>query len=199
ELVNGLFRENYSKISPILTRDGKLVQRPLVTLQAGGQSISPLTGEQVPEMGSSSSNTGAITSGKANPVNTRLFFSERFQTFLQAIQFFDTRFSQKFVNQSRVFKVGNGEQITAPKNGDFEKVTFTDPGTGVTYGAIHDKSGSDDSLAVDLVQNGAKLAEKYKNATGDGQRREIRRSLDDTVREVNIIADAVNLLGSPLR
>ena len=192
-LVNGMFREDYSDFAP-LVKDGELVQRPMTFIPLrNNRALNPMTGEYIAEapMGYEPSN--------ASPVNTNVRFTQKFQSFLLGIQFFNSSYSQHFVDQARIFKVGSGEEIEGnPQNGH-EQVTFTDPATGITYGAIKDTNSSESSLAVDMVEEAQQYVEQVRDTSlSDDARQEAQREVDRIVEYTNLMIDAVDLLGGAL-
>jgi hypothetical protein len=191
-LVNGIFSENYRKFGPYLNGDGNLVKRPMTTLQmSGGQQIDPLTGETVRPMGSSMPQDASV-------VDTRLSFSIRFQSYLLGVQFFNSNYSQHYIDQSRIFKVGSGEEIAGNPAEGFEQVTFTDPSTGITYGAVRDTNASEETLAVSMVEDAKALRRSIKSTQDQAVKERFQQQLSQLVEDMNVMIDAVEYLGVSL-
>lgn len=186
-LTNGLYRQDYETFAPVVNGSGELKRRPLVPLRlSDGSLIDPMTGAQATGMGS------------APPIGNRALdtdvrFSNRYWALLTGIQFYNNNFSQTYVDQARIFKVGSGEQLDANPGAGFELATFTDPKTGVTYGALRKTDGSSEGLGAGMVEEGSELTDRIANGEAEAQ-----RELDQLVEDINIVIDAVDLLGHPL-
>ena len=159
-------------------------------LGVNGQPLDPISGNIVPPKGSTVSN--------ASPVDTRISFTQRFRAFLYGMQFFDSNYSQHYVDQARIFKVGSGEEIADNPDEGFEQITFTDPATGITYGAVENANTQRPSLAADMVSEGKQLVDAYHNTSDSQQRQQIQREIDRLVENVGIVTDAVDLLAGSL-
>jgi hypothetical protein len=185
-LTNGLYREDYESFAPVVNGTGELNRRPLVPLELNdGSLIDPQTGAAATSMG-----TMPIDS---KVVDTEVRFSNRYWALLTGVQFYNNNYSQTYVDQARIFKVGSGEQLEANPSEGFELASFTDPKTGVTYGALRKTDGSSEGLGAGMVEEGMALTDRIKDGDEDAQ-----RELDQLVEDVNIVIDAVELLGHPL-
>jgi hypothetical protein len=196
-LVNGIFEEDYTQFAPIANGDGEIQRRPLAPLflndgQGNSTSIDPLTGASVPGMGN------GIPAGSA-ALDTNVSFSQRFRALLLGVQFFNSNFSQHYVDQMRVFKLGSKEALEPQPGSGFERIAFTDPATGIGYGALRRSSGEGDTLAVDSILRGQDLVAVINDSNASASDRSRAQSrLDALVEDLNIMIDAVELLGNPL-
>ncbi len=74
---------------------------------------------------------------------------------------FPNNYDRSFIQESRIFEVGSGRQIDLDED---RLTTFTDPDSGITYGAIH---YTDRETAGDLMLQRARCLDAVGNGEGD--------------------------------
>jgi hypothetical protein len=184
EYFNGLIRGDTTGFAPLYSKADGLRFRPaaLLGLQGGG-ALDPLTGEVL-------NSTGATSA--ESPVQVRTAWAQRIYSLLYGVAFFNSSYSQHFVDQARIFKLGNGEQLEAPAGSGFEVITFTDPHTGITYGAIAEEGAADEdlSLAGKLIREGQGHLADMDAGDDNAEYR-----LNNLIEEMNRVIGAVEVLG----
>ncbi len=179
-LFNGIVSYDYAAFGPLSTSAGGIEYQPLVTFQVGdGTEFNPATGQPF---------NRKATPGLA--VDTGLNFSQNFYTMLFGMAFFSSNYSLHYVDQGRLFRVGNGQQIN-PGEG-YELYSFTDPTTGVEYGTIRptDTTSREPSLGEQLVTKGRNLVTRYN----DGDANAIYE-INNHVESMTLVIDVVGTFG----
>lgn len=219
-LFDGFFMRDNESIAPRVA-NGRLLNNPLAPLSATSNNtrftFDPLTGEELE----------ANMLNASKPVDIRVNFNQRIWSILNGLIAFNANYQRTFVDQARVFKVGNGEQITPGPN--HEIVQFTDTNSGITYGAIRPRNNANfKGMAARMVQNGAtlntsisekisqynNLADKINNDTtltaaqrealitqANGIADQINQDsfdLSNLVEDINILSSAVDIFSNPL-
>jgi hypothetical protein len=179
KIFNGIVTESYADFGPLTTNAGEIQYQPLATFQLGdGTEFNPATGQPF--------------NRKATPgiaVNTDLNFSQTFYTMLFGMAFFSSNYSLHYVDQGRVFRVGNGQQVT-PGEG-YELFSFTDPTTGLAYGTLRPiASTRTPGLAERKVQQGIDLVNRYK--AGDAN---ALSELNNHVESITLMLDVSSTFG----
>jgi hypothetical protein len=183
-LFNGLFREDYRAIAPGVDDKGRLMRRPLAALATNNTAFDPLTGATVPRM-----------DANAPRVDLNTNFTQRIYAMLYGLAYLKSSYSQNFVDQARVYKLGNGRAIE-PGNG-FEQISFTNPITGIAYGAIR-PVGETEGLGVgaQMVLRGAELEAIVRNTSLPNNRRQAAlNELVGLVEDIAMVGEMIELLG----
>lgn len=176
-LFNGLVMQNYEDFAPTATATGML-KKPLTVFTDGQNTFDPETGNVFTEQGS--------------PINVRSSFAQRLYAELFGMATFTSSYSLHYVDQGRVFKVGNGEQVT-PGPGS-ELIQFTDPATNISYGALVPQGGTTNpGLGEQMVRKGMALV-----AQANGGDRNAQFELQQLVENINITIDMVDAFGGVL-
>lgn len=180
ELFNGQITDEYYNHAPRLDEaTGRLVRPPAYELDAG-ILIDPMTG----------ADTSDFQVGERVEVVGNL--TQELYASLYGIAFFNELYTNHYVDQARVFKLGNGEQVQ-PGNG-FEVDSFTDPTTGLAYGVIRPIGGSARPLLGEhLVNQGKELVQEYQNNPGD--RDSLAFEISSVVDTINMLSATVNFYG----
>lgn len=181
-LFNGQISDELEDITPRLLSSGEVRQRPNFVLNSGTFEFDPATGEPV-----SSFNEGTPVRVEAN------LTQERYAA-LYGVAFFNELYTNHYVDQARVFKLGHGDQLEVEAGSGFEVMTFTDPTTGLAYGAVAESSpeSGDRPLAVTLVERGQAAQAALEADPGNAQLEfEIQRVVDS----INLLTDIVRVYG----
>lgn len=179
-LFNGIVSYDYAAFGPLSTSAGGIEYQPLVTFQLGdGTEYNPATGQPF---------NRKATPGLA--LDTGLNFSQNFYTMLFGMAFFSSNYSLHYVDQGRLFRVGNGQQIN-PGEG-YELYSFTDPTTGVEYGTIRptNTTSREPSLGEQLVTKGRNLVTRYNGGDANAI-----YELNNHVESMTLAIDVVNTFG----
>lgn len=146
DLFNGSIHEEYRRFQPRLKSDGSIGYPPAFTLDAG-VPIDPGTGIPADQF-----NGG-------NPLRINMNLTQQRLAALYGVAFFNELYTQHYVDQARVFKLGHGESVEVDPAGGYEVISFTDPETGMAYGTIAPVGGSTNpGLGETLVRRGQELA-----------------------------------------
>ena len=173
-LFNGQITKDFGPGTPLVGADGKITRPPMAPLDAG-QMIDPLTGELVSNM---------TSQGDAVLIEPNL--TQELYASLYGIAFFNELYTQHYVDQARVFRLGNGEQVDVAPGSGFEVATFTDPTTGMSYGTIQPVGGSaNPGLGETLVAQGKELEQQLLANPGD----------QDLEFELGNVVDKINMIG----
>ncbi len=187
DLFNAFFARDYDFVAPFGSENG-IRRQTLVPITIDGQEIDPLTGAAV------------VKSPTERPIRTSINFTQKVYSIIYAMQFGQASYSQDYVNQARLFRVGSGDQVT-PLNAttcaelgmascpaDFEVIAFTDPVSGISYGALRPAGGSaEPGLAETLV-----LRAQDQLTRGEMQ------DLSSTVEDITMVMETTELLGNVL-
>ena len=190
-LFNGLFRESYDDISPRVL-DGKMLRVPLAALQYQGQFgpvvFDPFSGSPMPNDMSST-----------KPIDIRINFSQRFYAILYSMAFFGTNYSKHYIDQARVFRIGNGESVAAPAGSGYELVSFTDPFTGISYGALNrDGDAEGSGLGAEMVIRGRELVEILNTTNSQEAFNNAYYELSQLIEDMGMVIDAVSIFNTNL-
>lgn len=154
DLFNAIYTQDTRFFGPRAV-DGKVVIpriSPLVADDGNGGDLyfDPETGEEVPaEM-------------QGEPIDLDSSFTQQLYVGLYGMAFFTSNYSLNFPDQMKVFRLGNGEQIQAGPG--YDLLTFTDPTTGIEYGALNPTGEEPFAGGAMLVSLGAKYAEIYNTS-----------------------------------
>jgi hypothetical protein len=184
DLFNGVFTRDYSVFAPRVV-NGKVMREPLLALQTSASNVfDPLTGGTFSRT--------EMQSG--SPIDLSTNFTIRLYSLIYSSALFRTNFSLAYLDQERIFRVGSGEELTA---GDgFEAITFTDPATGIAYGALRPTGTEGATLAAKMVERGIVLQDTLANDPRDAN---ARNAMAQLVEDCTMIIQAVKLFGdSPL-
>ncbi len=125
------------------------------------------------------------------PVDIRTTFAQRIYSLIYSVALFNSNFSQHYVDQARLFRLGGDQVLPAPGD-DYEIISFTDPTTRIGYGAIVPATGPQDTtMAGQLILRARALAEQVKNGDNNA-----RFQLDQVVEDIGMVMRAVNALGN---
>lgn len=171
-LFNGQITDDLRGVGPRLI-NGKVVNPPAFTL-GNGAGFDPATG--------TSTTAPDFTDG--DPITVTANLTQERYAALYGVAFFNELYTQHFVDQSRVFKIGHKDQIEVT-DPDYMLKTFTDPKTGITYGAIARRNGASPSLAVQLIDQANGLV-----ASGADEFR-----IDNVVDTINMITTIIDVFG----
>ena len=177
-LFNGLFLDDRQTIGPVV--DGTdLHMRPMTTIGlSNGQELNPENGAIVDpahRMGEPAGDNDLVA------MDMYLGFSDRLYAGLYGMLSFTSNYSLAYPDQARVFRMGTDEEIT-PGPG-YEVVQFCDETTasgGQCYGALHE-TGSDATLAVQLVRDAATLQARVEDGTAQSF------ELDNILENINLM------------
>lgn len=182
---NGMVQGETTSFAPVYSPSSGLRFRPAATLglQGGGQVV-PLTGEVI--------SSGSQLNGDEKPVQVRTAWMEQLYSLAYGIAYFNSSYSQHYIDQARVFKLGNGEQLSAPQGGDYEVITVTDPHTGISYGALAKTGVSADQLGLgaQLIRKAQDEVDRMNNGDSNAS-----YQLDSTVEDINRVIGVVDALG----
>lgn len=157
DLFNAIYTQDTRYFGPRVV-DGKvMVPRlsPLVADDGNGGDLyfDPETGEEIPaEM-------------PGEPLDLDSSFTQQLYVGMYGMAFFTSNYSLNFPDQMKVFRLGAGEQVTAGTG--YELLTFTDPLSGMQYGALNLAGEEPYTGGAMLVSLGAKYADEYLNATDE--------------------------------
>jgi len=180
ELFNGQITDEYYSHAPrIDMTSGRIIRPPAFELDAG-ILIDPMTG----------ADTSDFQIGERVEVVGNL--TQELYASLYGVAFFNELYTNHYVDQARVFKVGNGEQI-APGDG-YELDSFTDPTTGLAYGVIRPIGGSAKPLLGEqIVNQGKDLVQQWQN--NPGNRANLEFEIASVVDTINMLSATVNFYG----
>ena len=184
ELFNGQLTDEFNNHAPrVDMTTGAVVHPPAYTLDAGFD-LDPLTGRDAAEY------------EVGMPIKVEGNLTQERYAALYGIAFFNELYTQHYVDQSRVFKMGNAEQVL-PGDG-FELDSFTDPTTGMSYGVIRPIGGSaNPTLAESLVINGKDIEARWRAASPTA-RRNIGFELGQVVDTINMISAIIEFYGDAI-
>lgn len=186
-LFNAFFTRDTDFLATFGSEKG-IRRQTIVPYRVDGQEIDPLTG------------TVVEVSPTERKIRTSVNFSQRIYSIIYAMQFGQASYSQNFVNQARVFRVGSGDQIT-PLNSatcaelgmvncpaDHEVIAFTDPVTGVSYGTLRPVGGAANPGL------GEKLILRAQQELNDND----MQALNSTVEDITMVMETTEALGNVL-
>ena len=183
-LFNGVFSRDYSQYAPRVV-DGRVMREPLLALQTSASNVfDPLTGGSL--------DRAAMAGG--TPIDLSTNFTQRLYALIYSSALFSSNFSLSYIDQERIFRLGSGETLSAGEG--FEGISFTDPTTGIAYGALRRTGTEGATLASKLVERGMVLQANLQADPTDGAS---FNELLQLVEDVTMIIKATKLFGdSPL-
>jgi hypothetical protein len=185
-LFNSQITDNFGELGPKIGDDGRIMYKPAFALNAGGGFVfDPATGKRVTE----------FNGGKQLAMNMNL--TQKNYAALFGIAYFNELYTQHYVDQARVFKLGNGEQLNVDPGSGFVLKTFTDPATGVAYGTIAPSvavGGGPSRLGVSLVQEASDLVTQIK---ANPNNTSLPFQLSNLVENINMISAIIDTFGKP--
>ena len=176
DMFNGIFLQD-PELAGAREVNGEIVMpkmSPLVSYDENDNEVlfDPETGEELP----------ATLQG--NPVDMDSSFTQQLYTVLYGMAFFTSNYSLNFPDQLKIFRLGNGESVTA--GAGYELVTFTDPFNGFEYGALKPVGEDSYTGAARLVEQGQRWADAYANAPDDDAANDAYWELQETIDLINL-------------
>ncbi|CAN0553747.1 unnamed protein product, partial [Laminaria digitata] len=173
-LFNAQLTDKYYMDAPRLDMtSGQVMHPPAFTLNGGGSvgEFDPMTG------------VSEVDLEVGMPIKLEGNLTQELYAALYGIAFFNELYTQHYVDQARVFKMGNAEALVAGEGHEVD--SFTDPLTGLAYGVIRPIGGSvTPGLGEELVNEGKRLARAYNNG-------------DTSVEfEIGSVVDTINMLSA---
>ncbi len=187
EMFGGIFTRNAGVFAPRVV-NGQVVRRPMALLggvDAEGQpfSFDPATGAQVSE------------EVVGEPLELDTSYTQELYAVMYGMAFFTSNFSLNFPDQWRVFRVGSGEALTA--GAGFEVVSFADPSSGITYGALQSTDPSAPRTGAALLLNEAnRWAQIARTSADEDEVSEAQFRVQDMVDRINLSRSMYDVLGT---
>jgi hypothetical protein len=181
DLFNGAVHEEFRSFQPRLNGDGSFIYPPAFTLDAG-VPVDPATGAPAT----------SFDGGTATEVSMNL--TQQRYAAMYGIAFFNELYTQHYVDQARVFKLGHGDALEVEPDEGYEVISFTDPATGQAYGTIRPEGGSQDpDLGETLVARGQAIEAELASNPGDPQ---LEFELSRIVDTVNMLTTIIDFYGA---
>lgn len=186
DLFNAIYTQDTTFFGPRAVNGKVVVPRlsPLVADDGNGGELyfDPATGEELP----------ATMQGE--PVDLDSSFTQQLYAGMYGMAFFTSNYSLNFPDQMKVFRLGNGEQIQA--GSDYEVLTFTDPTTGIQYGALNPIGEEPYAGGAMLVSLGAKYADQYANAADEDAQYDAYYNMVDVIDLINLSRSLYTYFGT---
>lgn len=185
KMFNGYITNDLQGLESFYDDSSKtLTTMPPVTVDfGGGLIIDPST--QAP----------VVTAPAGSMIRPDYNLNQQYYSAVYGSAYFNALYSTHFVDQSRVFKIGNGQQVQTFDNTQFELASFTDPVTGLSYGTIVPiVQVGDVSLGKQLIDRAQGLIVALEQPGADT--RQLEFELSNVVETINMVADIVAILGS---
>ncbi len=184
QLFNSQITDEFGALGPKVNDAGDLIFSPAFSLNAGGGFVfDPATGKNVRE----------FRNGKSLRMNMNL--TQKNYAALFGVAYFNELYTQRFVDQSRVFKIGNSEQLNVAPGSGFVVETFTDPATGVSYGTIAPQTpiiGARDTLGLTLVKQARAVIARMEANPNDNS---LAFELGNIIDNINMISTIIDIFG----
>ena len=173
QLLSSLFLGDHESIGPRLTGDG-VTFVTLVDIDADGLLGSP------PD--------GCLLKLPEDDV-------ERQVSVLYAAAYLRESSTLSVLQRARIFRVGTSEEPTPAEGAEIR--FFTDPQTGIRYGAIESESYFGPSLAIRLVDRGIAIEEELASlAPDDPEYAALNQKLYQAVQDAEFLRSTINLYDS---
>lgn len=180
-LFNGSVHEEFRSFQPRIDNEGSIVYPPAFTLDAG-VPIDPGTGAPA----------GSFDTGTKTEIPMNL--TQQRYAALYGVAFFNELYTQHYVDQARVFKMGHGDALTVEAGEGYEVISFTDPATGQAYGTIRPEGGSQSpDLGETLVVRGQEIEAEMAANPDD---RQLEFDMSQVVDTVNMLTTIIDFYGA---